>query len=123
MVVPLSNLSHNKFMNFIYVGLGGFLGAVSRYSVGLLLPSTGFPWATLFVNALGCLAISIFASRTLPTHVSLFLIPGFLGAFTTFSAFGLETIRLMQNNQPWLAAANVAANLLIGLGAVYIYNL
>ena len=110
-------------MNFVWVGLGGFLGAVSRYSVGLILPTTVFPWATLVVNAIGCLAIAILAARALPTHVSLFLIPGFLGAFTTFSAFGLETMRLLQNNQPWLAAANIAANLFIGLGCIYIYNL
>lgn len=110
-------------MNFIYVGLGGFLGAVSRYSVGLFMPITVFPWATLVVNAAGCLAIAILTARTLPAHVSLFLIPGFLGAFTTFSAFGLDTIRLLQNNQPWFAVANIAANLFIGLGSIYLYSL
>jgi fluoride exporter len=109
-------------MNFLFVGLGGFLGAISRYAVGLLLPVTDFPWATLVVNAVGCLAIAILAARALPTHISLFLIPGFLGAFTTFSAFGLETVRLLQS-QPWLAAANIAANLFIGLGCIYIYSL
>ena len=110
-------------MNFIYVGLGGFLGAISRYTVGMLLPITVFPWATLVVNALGCLAIGLLAARTLPANVSLFLIPGFLGAFTTFSAFGLDTIRLMQNQQPWLALANILANVIIGLGCIYVLNL
>jgi fluoride exporter len=108
-------------MNFIYVGLGGFLGAIARYSVGLCLPSTVFPWATLIVNGLGCIAIAFVATRALPHHMTLLLIPGVLGGFTTFSAFGLETIRLLQSNQVGLAVANVAANLLIGLGSIYFF--
>ena len=108
-------------MLFICIGLGGFLGAIARYSVSLALPLDGpFPWATLFVNVLGCflMAIAAFFKHLVPETFFLFFVPGFLGAFTTFSAFGIETFRLMQNQQWSLVAMNVAANLFLGLGAI-----
>ncbi len=103
------------------VGLGGFLGAITRYIAGLfILSSTGFPWATLFVNVVGCATIAVLASAKdhLSLSLYLFLVPGFLGAFTTFSAFGIETIQLLQNNQTHLALLNIALNLALGLSAV-----
>jgi fluoride exporter len=108
-------------MLFLCIGLGGFLGALARYSVGLAFPFEGnFPWATLIVNVLGCFLIGLAApyKNLFPETFFLFFVPGFLGAFTTFSAFGLETIRLMQNQQWPLALMNVASNLVLGLGAI-----
>ena len=103
------------------VGLGGFLGAIARYSVGLLLPFEGnFPLATLLVNVFGCLLIALSAvyRNLLPDSFFVFFVPGFLGAFTTFSAFGLETFRLMQSQQWSLVFLNIGLNLLLGLGAI-----
>lgn len=116
------SLRDDLSMSFILVGLGGFLGAISRYAVALVLPASGFPWGTLIVNVLGCAAIALlsFTKNPLPPNVLLFLIPGFLGAFTTFSAFGLETVRLLQSQQWTLAAINIFLNLFLGLVSILI---
>lgn len=107
-------------MNFLLVGFGGFLGAMTRYAMGLLLVSNGFPWATLLVNALGCAIIafvSLYRDLTSP-QMLLFLMPGFLGGFTTFSAFGLETVKLLQAHQSQWALLNIFLNLTLGIGAI-----
>lgn len=104
----------------LWVGMGGFLGAVSRFGVSLALRGvTEFPVATLAVNGLGCFIAGLLSGyfREQPA-IFLFVGTGFLGAFTTFSAFGMETMALIQLNQVRLALVNVAANLVISLGAV-----
>lgn len=108
-------------MLFLFIGLGGFLGALARYCIGLALPFDGqFPLATLLVNVLGCflIAISAFYKNLLPETFFLFFVPGFLGAFTTFSAFGIETFRLMETQQWGLALLNVGLNLVLGFGVI-----
>lgn len=115
------------------VGAGGFLGSVLRYKLGgvVLHHALGarFPLATLLVNVLGCLAAGVLAgwaeSRSLlpgglgPT-ARLFLLTGFCGGFTTFSAFGLETMHLLRRHAPALAGLNVALSVLGGLGGIWI---
>lgn len=111
----------------LIVGTAGFLGSISRYLIGVWIGgrnSTAFPIATLLVNLVGCFLIgilSILVERSFPQHRSLYLFGsvGFLGAFTTFSAFGLETLQLLRNQQPSLAFANVIANVALGLVAVW----
>ncbi len=108
-------------MLFLFIGLGGFLGAIARYSMGLALPFDGnFPLATLLVNVIGCflIAIAAFYKNLLPETFFLFFVPGFLGAFTTFSAFGVETFRLIESQQWSLALLNVGLNLFFGFGAI-----
>ncbi len=111
---------------WLWVGAGGFAGAVARYAVSGLahrwLGAT-FPYGTLAVNVLGCLVIGLVAGVVevrilLPPAIRAFALLGFLGSFTTFSTFGYETVALWRTGQPWLAAANVASSLLLGLGAV-----
>ena len=111
----------------LIVGTAGFLGSISRYLIGVWIGgrnSTAFPFATLLVNLVGCFLIgilSILVERSFPQHRSLYLFGsvGFLRAFTTFSAFGLETLQLLRNQQPSLAFANVIANVALGLVAVW----
>ena len=117
-------------MNFLYVGLGGFLGAISRYGISLLLtkPGGGFPVATLVANLVGCLLIGalfpwVGAGKPLGANGRLFLVVGILGGFTTFSAFGHETIDLMKGGQGGMAAGYVAASLVLGLAAVWVGRL
>lgn len=111
----------------LLVGLGGGLGALGRYGLGLLMVryfGTAFPWATLFINVSGCLLIGMalgagpgpagFLSR----DMRLFGVIGFLGAFTTFSTFGYETMALLQGGKPALAVMYVLASVLLGLGGV-----
>lgn len=111
---------------FLLVGAGGFLGAVLRYgvSLGMLRWCGAFPWATLSINVLGCLLIgALMPAVEGKPYWLLFLVPGLLGGFTTFSAFGHETWRLVQNGTPVLAAVYVAGSVVAGLGAVWLGRL
>ena len=115
--------------NLLLVGGGGFLGSVARYLLGgFVLHATGaprFPFSTLFVNVTGCLAIGILAGFAERAHVfspatRLFLITGFLGGYTTFSAFAYETFFLGREHAWFGAAANVLAQVAFGLVAVWV---
>lgn len=106
----------------LLVGLGGALGSMARYGIGLSLPPSTFPYGTLLVNVIGCFSIGLVLPGTEriavgSPEVRQFVIVGFLGGFTTFSAFGYETIVLTRAGLV-LPFVNVAANLLLGLGAV-----
>ncbi|NNF03981.1 MAG: fluoride efflux transporter CrcB [Rhodothermales bacterium] len=111
--------------HLLYIAAGGALGASLRYIVSmaaLRLGGTGFPWGTLAVNILGSLAAGFLWSVLFETTgrgrmQAVFLI-GMLGAFTTFSAFSLETLRLWESGRAGLAVANVAANNAGALAAV-----
>ena len=109
-------------MNFLLVGLGGAIGSMARYGVGLVLAGTAFPLATLVVNVIGCFCIGLALpaldrGRVLAPDMRLLIVVGFLGGFTTFSAFGYESVTLMRTSSA-LAAINIAANVLLGLAAV-----
>lgn len=113
---------HDARVSILLVGLGGAVGSVVRYSIGLAFAGASFPYATLIVNGLGCLLIGLALpawdrAPVLSEGWRLVLVVGFLGGFTTFSAFGHETAVLLEQS-PFRAAVNVAANVLIGLGAV-----
>lgn len=110
------------------VASGGAIGAVCRYCVSLLVlkwhPEAG-PLSTFAVNVTGCLLIGVLmplAERpNLPPLAALLLVTGFLGALTTFSTFGHETILLATTRQRFdLALGNIAVSLFGGLGAVLI---
>ena len=105
------------------------MGAVARYLVvAWLNGATGgaaFPYGTLAVNAVGCLVIGLVAGlwdghRPLSAEAQAFLIVGVLGGFTTFSAFGIETVRLLRDGAYVAGAANVALQLGVGLAAVVV---
>jgi fluoride exporter len=113
----------------LLAGVGGFLGSVLRYSVSGFVQglsrSIDFPYGTLAVNLLGCFAIGFLSQLaetrgifTAETRTLVFI--GVLGGFTTFSAFGNETINLWREGESLLAASNVAAHLVLCLGAVWI---
>jgi len=110
-------------------GIGGFIGSTLRYAatglVQQLSRSIDFPYGTLAVNLIGCFIIGFLSqlaeSRGVFTAESrTFVFVGILGGFTTFSAFGNETMNLWRDGQSTLALANVAAHLVLGLGAVWI---
>jgi CrcB protein len=112
----------------LWAGVGGFVGASLRYAVGgwvARVPAAAtFPWSTLAINVAGCLAIGALAAlaetRGLFAGASrAFVFAGVLGGFTTFSAFGLETFHLLRAGQAPAAAASVAMQLALGLGAVW----
>lgn len=115
--------------DLILVGFGGGLGALLRFkSSGIilnLLPNSKFPWATLLVNILGCFVAGVvfemLQNNTNGTEdLKLFLLIGVLGGFTTFSAFGLESISLLKNAQFLFFAMNVFLSVFVGLVAVWV---
>lgn len=114
-------------MNFLMVGLGGFAGSLARYGVYLWLGSkdvTSFPWATLAVNMVGCFVIGLLSGlveKSFPNSEAIYLFGsvGFLGAFTTFSAFGLETWSLLRHQEVVLAAVNILVSLVVGMFLVW----
>ena len=111
------------------VGAGGLIGAVGRYLVGTwaqgLVGSSSFPLGTLVVNVVGCLLIGILAGlaetrEVLGEQVRVFLVVGVLGGFTTYSAFGYETVTLLRSGDALAAIANVGLQLAVGLAAVWV---
>jgi CrcB protein len=112
--------------DLITVGLGGALGAMARYLAGQLaqrLLGASFPWGTLAVNISGCFLIGLACGLIQTAEAStprLFIIVGVLGGFTTFSAFGYETIDLLKENGAGPAAANVGLQIAAGLSAVWL---
>lgn len=115
--------------NILLVGLGGFAGAIARYLLGGWVLhhtlSAKFPWGTFTVNLLGCLVIGLLSGLAekfdwLSPSLRLFLLTGLLGGFTTFSAFGLETVFLLRRGEVLLAAAYAAASVLLCIAAVWL---
>lgn len=108
-------------MHLLWIGIGGGLGALGRYGLVSLLQqkSLGFPWGTLAVNALGCLLIGAVFER-LSTDGRAFVVVGLLGGFTTFSAFGHETVELVRRGHAFFALLNVSGNVVVGIGAVLV---
>ena len=111
----------------LFVGLGGFAGATCRYlvsgAVQRLVPLAVVPWGTLVVNVTGCALIgglaAIAESRAiLSDSIRLFVFTGVLGGFTTFSAFSLETLRLVRDGEALLAAAHAGLHVVLCLIAV-----
>ena len=115
--------------NILLVGAGGFMGSILRYLVsGYIQQSTksiDFPYGTLAVNLIGCFMIGFLAqlaeARGMFTSESRsFVFVGILGGFTTFSSFGNETLNLARDSQIMNALANVGANVILGLFAVWL---
>ncbi len=109
-------------LKLLWVGLGGFCGAVARYLVsGLFLRlSPIFPWGTFTVNVLGSFALGFLMTLVTETLLvspaqRLFLAIGFLGSFTTFSTFVYETNALLEDGAFLAAFLNVTLSLFCGL--------
>jgi CrcB protein len=110
----------------LQIALGGAIGAVCRHLMGVhvsRLAGSGFPWGTLAVNVLGSfimgLAVMVLIRRADASlnHLAPFVMTGILGGFTTFSAFSLETMLLIERGRPGLALAYVAGSVAFGVGA------
>lgn len=112
---------------FFLVFVGGGLGAVSRYGSGLLvgrMAGHGFPWGTLFVNVAGSLVMGLvigwLARRSAgDLDLRLLLATGFLGGFTTFSAFSLDAVTLYERGEPTAAMIYVLASVMVSILALF----
>jgi fluoride exporter len=112
---------------FLWVFLGGGLGAAARHGVGSLSASllgSRYPWGTFFINVLGSLLIGILAEwfalqSQASAHLRLFLITGILGGFTTFSAFSLEIGLLHERGATAAAILYAVLSVLCGVAAMF----
>ena len=111
------------------IGAGGFLGAVLRFLISSWVQTRSgsivFPFGTLAVNMIGCLLIGLLTylveTRSFfSVETRSFILIGLLGAFTTFSTFGIETLGLIRDNRIDLAALNAGSQVVIGVGLVWL---
>ena len=111
--------------NYLAVFIGGGFGAVARFAVSAAVSRSGFfgiPLGTFFVNVTGSLllgfCLSLFESVLIPVPIRTFITMGFFGAYTTFSTYTVETVRLIEQRQYLPAALNFSANNILGFLAV-----
>jgi CrcB protein len=115
-------------MIWIAVGVGGALGAIARHAVNQVLQGRFgvFPAGIFLINALGCLAIGLFAGLLVSARIQVgetartFIVVGLLGGFTTFSSYGLDTLTLARGGHLALAASNALGQVVVGLAAVWL---
>jgi CrcB protein len=116
--------------NFVWVMIGGAIGSAARFWGSVVIAQRfgeTFPWGTLIVNVIGCFVIGLFNTMTgpdgrwfLPIAARQFVMIGICGGFTTFSAFSLQTLTLIQNGE-WLhAGGNVLFSVLLCMIAVWL---
>lgn len=113
-------------LKYVVVGIGGFLGAVTRYALGAYIGSrygVRFPLGTFIINVSGSFLIGLvltLLARTTASAYWRYLIPiGFIGAYTTFSTFEYETLRAIQDGQVMTGLLNVGLSLVLGFMAVW----
>jgi fluoride exporter len=113
----------------LIVGLGGFLGSITRYKVGgaILHHSENwrFPLSTFLINVIGCFCIGALAGLVerhdlFSSTARLFLFTGILGGFTTFSAFGYEGVFLLRRNETLIAVCYAVLSVLVGSALLWI---
>jgi len=115
----------SALVHALWVGAGGFVGAILRYAVQLVLHRQlhVFPFGTLAVNLIGCALIGWIVGlaetrQLIGPELRSFAVMGLLGGFTTYSTFGYETFTLMRDGAYLVASASVAAHVVLGLAAV-----
>jgi CrcB protein len=104
------------------IALAGAAGAVTRYRLGVLAGSTGWPWPTLAINVVGSLLAGLvlgLAATRLSATTSAAITVGFLGAFTTFSALSVQTVTMLRDGRAAAAGAYVVGSVVLGLAAAY----
>lgn len=114
-------------MTWLLIALGGAVGAPLRYLADRAVQArhdSVFPWGTFAVNAAGCLVLGVLTGLATAgvagPELRALLATGLCGALTTYSTFSYETLRLAERGRFLLAASNVAASALVGLGAVFL---
>lgn len=114
-------------MKFLWIGMGGFLGAIARYLVSVWCVdrlNSRFPYGTFLINVSGCLLIGLVVTildshSTLPSAWRYAIPIGFIGAYTTFSTFELETFRALHAGWMGVGFLYVALSLLLGYVGIW----
>ncbi len=114
-------------IHIFYIGIGGFIGAILRYLTSKYLNNlfSNFPAGTLAVNVIGSFILgfiiySLSYGRSISTNLRDFIIIGFIGGFTTMSAFAYESFRLFELNEFLVFALNLILNIFLCLAAIYL---
>jgi CrcB protein len=110
--------------NILLVGLGGGIGSVLRYTATLLVSTRKFPYATLSANIIGSFIIGLVLAFSIrdehfASNWKLFLATGICGGFTTFSAFSLENMQLLQSGKTGMAFLYIALSVIVGIAATF----
>ena len=110
--------------NFLLVALGGGIGSMLRYGISVLINVKEFPWPTLAVNIIGSFVIGLIIAFSIKeesffTNWKLFLATGICGGFTTFSAFSMENIQLLQNEKYLFALTYILLSVVLGIAAAF----
>lgn len=109
-------------MGFLYVGLGGAIGAILRYTISLIPVKTDFPILTLITNVIGAFAIGVIVALAvkykMSDNVILLLKTGVCGGFTTFSTFSLESVNLLKSGRTSMAVIYAILSLMLSVTAV-----
>jgi CrcB protein len=113
-------------LKLLFIAVGGAIGAIFRYGLSGWIQTVtpgSFPWGTLWVNTVGSLLMGIFwgLSEMVPVSpaVRLFVAIGFLGSFTTFSTFSIETFGLLRDRETILGLMNIGLNNVLALAFVF----
>jgi CrcB protein len=121
-----------SFITCLIVILGGAIGTFARYAISVLtLPiSRELPWGTIIINITGCALIGFVGTFTLASgrypvseNMRLFVMVGFCGGYTTFSAFSLQTLDLLRSGAVVRAALNITLSVVLCVGAVALGHL
>lgn len=118
-------------INYLLIGAGGFLGAITRYAIGVWIGQKwgrSFPLGTFFINVSGSFFIGLLMTLLTERFIvnpqwRLLLVVGFLGAYTTFSTFEFETSRLVRDGEWLMASMNVVLSVFVGFLALKIGEL
>ncbi len=113
--------------HILLVAIGGATGSVARYLAGIAMTrwlGMGFPWGTITVNIVGSFMIGLLTELlarrfSASMEMQMLLVVGFLGGFTTFSSFSLDTMALFERGESHLALAYVGASLVLSLSAAF----
>lgn len=121
----MTGKDYNAMTAYLYVGLGGALGAMMRYALSMVTVKTDFPMMTFFTNFLGAIVIGLVVGlaaegRVRSDSLMLFLKTGFCGGFTTFSTFSLETLNLFENRNYGMGACYAGLSLICCVAGVWI---
>jgi len=114
-------------IKFIYLSLGGIAGAVLRYVTSSMVNQifgVSFPFGTFSVNMLGSFLIGLLwglsENLSISPNIRIFLFVGFLGSFTTFSTFALESLNYLRDNNARIAIVNLVISNILGIGLVFL---
>jgi CrcB protein len=109
-------------MRYLWVGLGGAVGSIARYAIGLNVDQSHFPWATLAINVSGAFMLGLFLTLALG-HLSIAVMTpiavGVLGGYTTFSTYAWEGFTLSKTGRAGVALVYIAASTVGGLLAAW----